>query len=262
MTRRALILHHRASGFTLVELLLAITMMSLLLALAYGGMRAATRATESGQAQLEESSRLRITHQFIRRQFSLMLPLPYMVEADGPDEELRQVMTGTPESIQFVGPMPGYLGTGGPQVQYIELEPGENGMALTFRHAVLENFEPDNLFLRDPVVLLDGLESVHFEYLEPAEAVGVRANLRDNESAADLAEGEVAGQWVADWQMIDTLPLLVRMDVVYADGAKVSWPTLYASPRLDPLAVGGAESRQDYQDIIRDMIRRRGGDQD
>ena len=35
------------TGFTLVELLLAVTLMSILLGLAYGGLRAATRASNS-----------------------------------------------------------------------------------------------------------------------------------------------------------------------------------------------------------------------
>ena len=44
------------SGFTLVELLLAITLMAMLLGLAYGGLRAATRVTQSGQVLLAEPS--------------------------------------------------------------------------------------------------------------------------------------------------------------------------------------------------------------
>ena len=66
-----------SQGFTLVELLLAVTLMATLLALAYSGLRAATAASERGQQMLEQSGRLRITHQFIRRQFNLMLPLAF-----------------------------------------------------------------------------------------------------------------------------------------------------------------------------------------
>ena len=45
MKRRQSIRSRAARGFTLVELLLAMTLMSMLLALAYGGLRASTRAT-------------------------------------------------------------------------------------------------------------------------------------------------------------------------------------------------------------------------
>ena len=62
-------------GFTLVELLLALTLMSMLLALAYGGLRAATRAADRGQTILEHSSRIRMAHQFVHKQLNQMLPL-------------------------------------------------------------------------------------------------------------------------------------------------------------------------------------------
>ncbi len=241
------------AGFTLVELLLAVTLISLLLGLAYGGMRAATRASESGQAQLEQSGRLRITHQFLRRQLNLMLPLAYESEGEDEDDGYRRMFTGSAESIQFVGPMPGYLGTGGPQVQYLEVAQGENGLALTFRHALLENFKPDDLFVRDPVVLLDGLASVNFEFLEPAEDLGVRPA---NPVAAQDVNNEMPGEWVTEWALEDQIPLVVRLDIAYADGSKVSWPTLYAAPRLDPAALGGANMDQDYGKAIRDLIRR------
>ena len=42
----------RNRGFTLVELLLAITLMSILLALTYSGLRAASRSSERGEALL------------------------------------------------------------------------------------------------------------------------------------------------------------------------------------------------------------------
>ena len=63
----------RAAGFTLVELLLAITLMSMLLALAYGGLRASARATDRGQVILEESGRIRMAHQFVRKQLNQMV---------------------------------------------------------------------------------------------------------------------------------------------------------------------------------------------
>ena len=43
----------QSAGFSLVELLLALTLMSMLLALAYGGLRASTQATEKGQKILD-----------------------------------------------------------------------------------------------------------------------------------------------------------------------------------------------------------------
>ena len=122
----------KQSGFTLVELLLAITLMSMLLALAYGGLRASARATERGQVILEESGRIRMAHQFVRKQLNQMVPLVFL--QDEVQEQERTVFEGSSDAIRFVGPMPGYLGFGGPQVQELALVPGEQGTALVLSH--------------------------------------------------------------------------------------------------------------------------------
>jgi len=222
-------------GFTLVELLLAVTLMSLLLALAYGGMSAATRSSERGQEMLEQSSRLRITHQFIRRQLNLMLPLSYASVNNNRAE--RIMFEGGPAFAQFVGPMPGYLGNGGPQVQMLELADGEKGLRLQFRHALLQEFDPQRLDERDPVVLLDGLAGAGFEFREP-----------DREGRA--------GTWVSDWGTPGELPAAVRLVIDMPEDAVVLWPELTAVARLDPTSISATGSQADnYSDAINEMIR-------
>ena len=141
----------RSTGFTLVEMLLAMTLMSMLLALAYGGLRASTRATDRGQVILEESSRIRMAHQFVRKQLNQMIPLVFM---ESEDEQQGTVFAGSSDKIRFVAPMPGYLGFGGPQVQELTFERGEEGLALIISHALLQGFEEENLYERDPILAI------------------------------------------------------------------------------------------------------------
>ena len=98
-------MNRRQSGFTLVELLLAVTLMAMLLGLAYGGLRAATRASDSGQEQLEDTLNLRVTHQFVRRQLNQMQPLAF--DATGETPQDRVVFSGDSSHIRFFAPMPG-----------------------------------------------------------------------------------------------------------------------------------------------------------
>jgi len=226
----------RATGFTLVELLLAITLMSILLALTYSGLRAATRSSERGELILAAGGEMRASHQFVRRQLNQMLPLPFEVSASA--DEVRIVFAGDARSIQYVAPMPGYLGSGGPQVQLIELTSGSDG-ALQFSHALLQGYEEERLFDRDPVILLEGVKSGGFEFLGLDE------------------EGEPIG-WTSSWDQPEILPAAVRLNVEFAGDAQILWPELVAGVRIDESAVQGGAGKPTYEQTIKNLISGKG----
>ena len=208
-----------AAGFTLVELLLAITLMSILLGLTYSGLSAATRASIQGEKLLAAGGELRATHQFLRRQMNQMLPLSF--DATESNEALRIVFEGDTDSIRYVAPMPGYLGTGGPQVQFVELARDDDGeLVLQFSHALLQGYAEENLFDRDPVVLLEGIKSAGFEFM-----------------GMDV-EGELS-PWTASWDQQDVLPVAVRLNVEFSDDLNLLWPDLVAGVKIDSQALQG-----------------------
>lgn len=228
----------QARGFTLVELLLAITLMSVLLGLTYTGLRAASRSSERGEVLLAAGAELRASHQFIRRQLNQMLPLPFALA--GESDEVRVVFEGDSRHIQYVAPMPGYLGTGGPQVQLVELAQGDDGdVVIQFSHALLQGFEQDRLFDRDPVILLEGVGSAAFEFLGRDE------------------EGELTG-WTSTWDQMESLPVAVRLDLEFAGDLNLRWPDLLAGVKVDEQAVlGGAGrgGRETYKNAIKDLMK-------
>lgn len=227
-------MNRRQAGFTLVELLLAVTLMSLLLALAYGGLRAASRASESGQEVLSESSRLRITHQFVRKQLNLMLPLAF--EDSETEPPVRVSFEGDASRVLFVGPMPGYLARGGPQVQLMEFVDGAQGLQLQFSHAPLLGFERAMLLERDPVVLLEGIAGGGFSFLTYDE------------------EG-LPMDWVESWEEQPQPPTVVRLDLEFAEDSAVDWPPLISAAKLDPsTVVPGAGGGENYAERIQEMI--------
>ena len=234
----------RSAGFTLVELLLAITLMSILLGLTYSGLRAATRSSQRGELILAAVGELRASHQFIRRQLNQMLPLPYAVTEGA--EELRVVFEGDARHIQYVAPMPGYLGTGGPQVQLIEVVNADDGeLVIQFSHALLQGFEESRLYDRDPVILLEGVSSAGFEFLAKDE------------------EGELIG-WIASWDQQDILPVAVRLDLEFSEDLNIQWPDLAAGVRVDEQALragGGVSGAGNYQQSIRNLIKDKNQDE-
>lgn len=230
----------RAAGFTLVELLLAITLMSILLGLTYSGLRAASRSSQRGEMLLAAGGEMRAAHQFIRRQLNQMLPLSY-AETDDAETE-RIVFEGDETHIKYVAPMPGYLGSGGPQVQVVEVvNDGEGGFVVQFGHALLQGFTDDRLLDREPVLLLEGVKSAGFSFLGRDE------------------EGELT-DWSSSWDQPEQLPVAVRFDVEFNEALNLEWPELAASVRVDEQSlqgVAGNLGRPTYEQAIKDLIKGR-----
>ncbi|QKK01711.1 MAG: prepilin-type N-terminal cleavage/methylation domain-containing protein [Pseudomonadota bacterium] len=200
----------RQAGFTLVEVLLAIALVALIMAMAYGGFRASVRATSSGEALIEETNRLRIVHQFLRRQ--LMQSRSLIIETL--DEEAIIRFEGERDRIRFVAPMPGYLSYGGPYVQQISLERGDDGLELVYYYAMLNGYEPGDLESSDGIVLLDGLADGEFIFL-------------------DAEEDGMSTFWTDYWEAPERLPLGVGvlLDMDRANG--LSWPDLIVPVMID-----------------------------
>jgi general secretion pathway protein J len=233
----------RGQGFTLVEVLLALSLMSMLLALAYGGLRASTRATEKGQQVLEDSSRVRMAHQFARKQLSQMLPLGF---AELDEQGSRVVFEGTGNKIRFVAPMPGYLGFGGPHVQELSIVPGPDGDELVLFHALLQGFEEHKLYEREPIMLVNQIESAEFGFLGRDEFTELTP-------------------WLNQWPTPEKLPEAVSLSIEFTEDVYIAWPVMMASARIDPsalnelLADGAGQS--DYSKTIQNMINKRKGKQ-
>ncbi|MEO8010836.1 MAG: prepilin-type N-terminal cleavage/methylation domain-containing protein [Dokdonella sp.] len=206
--------NQRARGFTLIEVMLAILLLAVLLAAAYGGIRSAVRAMSSGEALIDRVNRVRVAQEFIRHQISRTLPLPF-----GQDEGTGTnfLFQGEDDLIRWVAPMPGYLSRGGSYVQTLELTNTRNGKQLLFGHTMLNGFDLNKLRQEDmaePVVLMDQIESGRFEYRKLDE------------------EGKLE-DWSDDWGDPSLTPVMVRIELTMRPEALVGWPVMQIPLLLD-----------------------------
>jgi general secretion pathway protein J len=210
----------RTSGFTLIEMLVAITLAAVLLGLAYQGLRGGIRASAAGEAAIDATNQLRVSQEFLRRVISRALPLAY-AQSDRGD---RRVFEGEAERIQFVAPMPGYLGKGGAYVQLVEIANGPNGQELLFSHRLLNGFdseEPMNDEDHPAVVLIDGLEDAKFEF----------KGFDD--------QGKIEKKWSSDWEKSYQTPQLVRLTAKLKKDGPLEFPDLNIALAIDPSATQG-----------------------
>jgi len=209
----------RSSGFTLLEVLMAIILLAVLIGGAYGGLRASANAMRAGEAAIDRTDRLRTAQEFLRRQIGNILPLGYAHEDK---EGLNIVFEGDAQFMRFVAPMPGYLSRGGPYIQTLELVRGKDGLQLQFTQTMLNGYDAQATDKNEsePVVLFDRIAAGRFSY----RALDEQGQLAD---------------WSSDWVSTEITPLMVRIDLSMQPGVQIPWPTLDI-----PLVVSGGASRQ------------------
>jgi general secretion pathway protein J len=209
----------RAQGFTLLEVLMAVMLLAVLIGGAYGGLRASANAMRAGEAAIDRTDRLRTAQEFLRRQFSQIVPLAF---AHDDKEGLNVVFEGDGRFMRFVAPMPGYLSRGGPYVQTLELVRGKDGLQLQFTDTMLNGYDTDTPAKDDvaPVVLLDHIAAGRFFY-------------------RGLDEQGLLADWSSDWASTEVTPLMLRVELSMQPGVQIPWPTLDA-----PLMLNGGAMRQ------------------
>lgn len=195
-----------AAGFTLIELLLAILLLALLMAGAYGGITTATRAVTGGEALIDRTNRVRVAQEFLRRQLRNAMPIAYPVESSTGETRLFE---GESDTLRFVSTMPGYLSHGGAYVQTLALRSGRGGRELVFGFALQNGYQAESgdESERDPVVLIEGIRGGGFEY-------------------RGLDETGKMSDWRDDWDNPGMLPAAVRLTLDMDAESRYVWPDL------------------------------------
>jgi general secretion pathway protein J len=203
------------TGFTLIEMLLAITLLALLIAGAYGGISTAAKAMHAGERAIDRADRLRTAQVFLRTQLSHIVPLTY---EQNQEENTVHVFDGGAQFMRFVAPMPGYLSRGGPYVETLELRRGSNGLQLVFTDSMLNGYDASNPQTDEPVVLIDGIRGGQFQY----------RTLDDQGQLTD---------WFSQWPDPSITPLMIRISLDMNSSAQLPWPELDVPMMLNAGAV-------------------------
>ena len=198
-----------------MEIIVAMTMLSLIMAMIYGGIHTSRKMAEKGNKRINATNEIRVVQQLVRRQISRILPMAFKEE-----DNTFVIFEGDRDHIMYVSPMPGYLGKGGPHVQLIEIVNAKGGKILQFSHWLLNDSLDEDSFEdneQEPVILLENIKDAEFSFMKLDE------------------EGE-PGDWESDWEEPENTPLMVRLDVEMGDKALMQWPIMQVALMLDATA--------------------------
>ena len=190
-------------GFTLLEALVAVTLLAVVVTFALGGLRLGARSWEAGNQRLEHVSAFHTTYRFLRQSLSQAFPATMGREGD-----LRYAFRGDAQELRFVVNDPTRAGMPGASVVALRVVSAAGGREL---RVVVAPFRPKarDLDVRtanaeDEGLLISGAQDIGFAYF------GAR---RPGDSP----------RWAPSWDAPDNMPLLVRLDV---KDATSGWPEL------------------------------------
>lgn len=207
MTRELAVPVRRRNGFTLLELLISMTLLAMLSVMLLGGMRLGGRVWERSAKDVDQMDEVRIARDFIRTTFTEAYPL--FDKSDPVHPNINFV--GDSSSVRFLAPMPQSLGAAGMAKMslYIETAGESSRLILTLRQELA--FADTKPF--PSTVLLDKISSATISYFGSEEAGSAPA-------------------WQDHWKGTGALPQLIRIRIVFSKGDARFWPDLIVRPRV------------------------------
>jgi general secretion pathway protein J len=197
----------RSQGFTLLELLIGMTLVGFILSLLFAGLNLGTRSWEAGEQRMVTSSRQAVVVDFIRRVIEQTYPLRWRV-----GEEDRLAFAGEAESLRFVGTVAMHEGVSGNHLIALDLVDGETGRDLVMRWQLPDpgapGFEP--IEQAEPKVLIKAVKEMALAYF------GAQSETEDP-------------AWHDQWLDQKTPPALIRLQLTMENGE--TWPDIVAAPR-------------------------------
>lgn len=196
------------AGFSLVELLVAVTLVALLTVALFGGLRFATRSADAVGRRIDHGAQIAVAYDFMQNELAGAVALPAAPRS--PDAAID--FTGEPDAVSFVVQPPTYLALGGLHWLHVALEGEGAGRRLVVSWQPVQRgpVATPAATLR-PSILLEGVKSVAFAYFGVQDRSGPPA-------------------WSGRWTDRRALPQLVRLRIALADGWKA--PDLIVAPRL------------------------------
>jgi general secretion pathway protein J len=204
-------------GFTMVELLVAITLLGLLMAALFGGLRLGTRVWERADVRLEAAIRLQIIQDFIRQRLAEMLPrqtMPPKPDEVGVSEPL---FLGTASAVRFASVMPEHLGAGFyiMELAWAESDHPEDSGNLVLRWRPFElNGQPAEDVEPEERMLIQGVQALELSYF------------------GSIDPEQPPGWWQA-WESQPELPRLIRLQMRFAENDQRRWPELIVRTMVD-----------------------------
>ena len=202
-------------GFTLVELLIALTILAFVIVLCASGFTFATRVWDRVDQNSSHIDNLHAVQGFLRTSLSHSLVRDRLqVDQSGgvPESQLEQLFFGDAHNLSYISYSPQY-GTDDYLYRYrLLFDAQKNNLVLSYSPYNIKTTNEKN---SQNISLVDGVKSLQIEYF------------------SGFSDDQSQSSWLTSWDDLYTLPLLVKVSVEFFDNTK-SWPELVIPLRHGP----------------------------
>lgn len=195
-----------ARGFTLLEVLIATTLMAIMMVLLMGSLRLGARSWDRGEEQIDQTSQMLVVGSFFRRHLTNALPW----HSPG-RQQPEPVFAGSRNSIEYVGLLPAQIKSGLYRFRFFVAAKQERRPLTLSVQPLDTSGEADPI---DELEVLRDVEDVRFAYLAPH------------------SPGEPV-VWLEEWTE-DSMPVAISIRVRIR--GQEPWPAIIVAPRIEPIA--------------------------
>lgn len=198
------------SGFTLIEVMLAMTLLSIMMVLLFGSLRISAQSWDAGEKKIARVEEAAVVFRFFQRHLTPARPV-WQRSADGQSAVAAKTANafsfqGTATSLRFVSTFPASAKR--PGLQWFSIDPAEQqGAEYAVKVAIVPFFQAVDGQVRQPEeeLLLDHVASFRLAYFgwdQPGQS----------------------GYWHDSWSDRKALPALVRVSIARSDES--FWPDM------------------------------------
>lgn len=212
-----------ALGFTLIEVLIAMTLLSVMVVLLFASLKICAQSWEQGEEKITEVNDVAVVYNFFQQHLAAAKPV---VNDFSTDETVSFGFQGEAQSLRFVSALPASVGRSGLQQFTLQLQEGEDGQVIKI---ILTPFFPvsdGEEWRQDEAILIKHVKEFKLSYFGSDDGVS-------------------EGAWTEEWLDKEVQPQLVKIKIGLENNSY--WPEMVIK-----LNISGVYSNEDFETEVTD----------
>ncbi|ASF45191.1 prepilin-type N-terminal cleavage/methylation domain-containing protein [Methylovulum psychrotolerans] len=203
-----------ALGFTLIEVLIAMTLLSIMVVLLFASLKICAQSWEKGESKMADVNEVAVVYHFFQQHLAVAKPL----WDDFSIKDQRQLaFQGDELSLQFVGEFPASAAKVGDQLYRLQLKEVEDSKLINVSVTPFLPTADSGELPKEEIPLIKHVRNVSFAYFGPDEMGG-------------------EGSWQSQWLQRDSQPQLVKISIEL-DNA-MYWPDMIVELKVAGSQIG------------------------